>query len=579
MANSGHPRSAISHRPSAISHQPPAISPPVSIIVPAYNAAATLPQCLAALADQDYPPGAYEVIVVDDGSTDDTAAIARAAGVQVITQPNAGPAAARNTGAAAATGDLLLFTDADCAPVPGWMRGLIAAFADPRVAGAKGAYLTRQTALVPRFTQLEYADRYDRMAGAETIDFVDTYSAAYRRDVFLANRGFDAIFPTASVEDQELSFRLAEKGYRLVFAPQAQVYHHHNPTLTAYARRKFFIGYWKALLARWHPGRLVHDSHTPQVLKAQMGLAAVLLGCVGVWGGGSVGVWGCGGVGVWECGRAFEMAARGGLIAIALTAIAFLLSSAPFLAKVWRRDRGVMLAAIGLLWVRALALGMGFALGLARFRGRTGARRPVLTAWQRIVKRGLDVIGALLGLLVAALPMALIALAVRLDSPGPAFFIQTRVGQSGRPFRLLKFRTMVQGAEALLPQLVNLDALPQPAFKLRDDPRVTRVGRFLRRYSLDELPQLVNVLAGAMSLVGPRPEEAALVARYSDDQRRRLAVKPGLSGPMQVNGRGDLPFEQRLALELDYIEHYSLRRDLAILLRTLPAVLRGEGAY
>jgi lipopolysaccharide/colanic/teichoic acid biosynthesis glycosyltransferase len=105
------------------------------------------------------------------------------------------------------------------------------------------------------------------------------------------------------------------------------------------------------------------------------------------------------------------------------------------------------------------------------------------------------------------------------------------------------------------------------------------VGRFLRRYSLDELPQLVNVLAGAMSLVGPRPEEAALVARYSDDQRRRLAVKPGLSGPMQVNGRGDLPFEQRLALELDYIEHYSLRRDLAILLRTLPAVLRGEGAY
>ena len=106
-----------------------------------------------------------------------------------------------------------------------------------------------------------------------------------------------------------------------------------------------------------------------------------------------------------------------------------------------------------------------------------------------------------------------------------------------------------------------------------------RVGRFLRRYSLDELPQLVNVLAGEMSLVGPRPEEAALVERYTDDQRRRLAVKPGLTGPMQVNGRGDLPFEARLALELDYIERYSLRRDVAILLRTIPAVIRGNGAY
>jgi lipopolysaccharide/colanic/teichoic acid biosynthesis glycosyltransferase len=121
--------------------------------------------------------------------------------------------------------------------------------------------------------------------------------------------------------------------------------------------------------------------------------------------------------------------------------------------------------------------------------------------------------------------------------------------------------------------------LPQPAFKLQNDPRVTRVGRFLRRHSLDELPQLVNVLRGEMSLVGPRPEEAALVERYTDSQRRRLAVKPGMTGPMQISGRGDLPFEQRLTLELDYIEHYSLRRDLAILLRTVPVVLRGDGAY
>ena len=182
-------------------------------------------------------------------------------------------------------------------------------------------------------------------------------------------------------------------------------------------------------------------------------------------------------------------------------------------------------------------------------------------------------------LIVAALPMVLAALAIKLDSPGTVFFRQTRIGQDGRPFRILKFRTMVARAEELLPQLVDVAGLEQPAFKIKDDPRVTRVGRFLRRYSLDELPQLVNVLTGEMSLVGPRPEEAALVERYTDDQRRRLAVKPGLTGPMQVNGRGDLPFEARLALELDYIERYSLRRDVAILLRTIPAVIRGNGAY
>jgi lipopolysaccharide/colanic/teichoic acid biosynthesis glycosyltransferase len=138
---------------------------------------------------------------------------------------------------------------------------------------------------------------------------------------------------------------------------------------------------------------------------------------------------------------------------------------------------------------------------------------------------------------------------------------------------------MVHDAERMLPRLLDLNALPQPAFKLRNDPRVTSVGRFLRRYSLDELPQLVNVLRGEMSLVGPRPEEAALVEHYTDAQRRRLAVKPGMTGPMQISGRGDLPFEQRLILELDYIDHYSLRRDLVILLRTVPAIVRGDGAY
>ena len=236
-------------------------------------------------------------------------------------------------------------------------------------------------------------------------------------------------------------------------------------------------------------------------------------------------------------------------------------------------------AALGLVWVRALALGVGFAAGLVRFRRQAAEPRPPLSFIQRVAKRTLDLAGALATLALFALPMAIIAVIIRIDSPGPALFRQTRIGQKGAPFRIFKFRTMVNNAEAVLPELVDLDALAAPAFKIPNDPRVTRVGRFLRRWSLDELPQLFNVLAGEMSLVGPRPEEAAVVARYTDDQRRRLAVKPGMTGPMQVSGRGDLSFEERLRLELEYIDRYTLGRDLVILLRTLPAVFSGKGAY
>jgi lipopolysaccharide/colanic/teichoic acid biosynthesis glycosyltransferase/GT2 family glycosyltransferase len=533
-----------------------------SVIVPAYQAAATLGLCLDALNAQTLARDLYEVIVVDDGSTDGTGEIARRMGAYVIFQRNAGAAAARNAGAAMARGDLLLFTDADCTPVPGWIAALVAPFDDERVAGAKGTYLTSQSAIVSRFTQLEYEDRYDRMAGVESIDFVDTYSAAYRRDIFLANGGFDPTFRFD--EDQEFSFRLTEKGYRLVFAPTAQVYHRHNATLAAYIRRKFLMGHWKVPVTRRHPGRAVKDSHTPQALKLQMGLAAVTVVAFLVAPLASLASWGLS-VPAWTVGL--------------LAALGFGLTEIPFLVKVWRRDRGVTLPAVALLWVRAFALGTGFATGLIHFRGRSAGSQSPVAGWQRVVKRLTDIVLGSLTLIVMALPMALIALLVKLDSPGPIFFRQTRVGQDGRPFRICKFRTMVDHAEEMLPQLVDLETLPQPAFKLRCDPRVTRAGSVLRRWSLDETPQLFNVLAGEMSLVGPRPEQVEVVARYTDDQRRRLAVKPGMTGPMQVNGRGDLPFEERLALELVYIQNYSLRGDLSILLRTLPAVIRGNGAY
>jgi len=196
-----------------------------------------------------------------------------------------------------------------------------------------------------------------------------------------------------------------------------------------------------------------------------------------------------------------------------------------------------------------------------------------------LIKRGFDLFVATLGLLVLAPLFPLVLAAIKLDSRGPAIFVQLRAGRRAMPFRMYKLRTMTMDAEDELAALISLDALAEPVFKLRPDPRVTRVGRFLRRFSLDELPQLVNVLRGEISIVGPRPEEIEVVRRYRPEHRFRLDVKPGMTGPMQVYGRGDLTFSERLAVELDYVENPSLGRDLRILLQTIPAALRGRGAY
>jgi exopolysaccharide biosynthesis polyprenyl glycosylphosphotransferase len=195
------------------------------------------------------------------------------------------------------------------------------------------------------------------------------------------------------------------------------------------------------------------------------------------------------------------------------------------------------------------------------------------------LKRSLDIVLAIVGLVVAFPLFVFAALATLLDSRGPVFFRQTRGGERARPFEMLKFRTMVQGAEAMLPELVPFDELEAPMFKLRADPRVTRVGRLLRRTSIDELPQLINVLKGEMSMVGPRPEQLDLVERYAPEHQFRLQVKPGITGPMQVYGRGELSFEERLAVEREYVENLSVTRDIRIILMTLPAVLGRRGAY
>jgi lipopolysaccharide/colanic/teichoic acid biosynthesis glycosyltransferase len=528
----------------------------ISVVIPAYNAADMLGNCLRALNAQSVPRDEYEIIIVDDGSTDETVAFTQGHNVRVILQAHGGPAVARNRGAAAALGELILFTDADCEPAPDWIEKIVAPFAEPDVTGAKGTYCTRQREWMARFVQVEYHDKYDRLARQPQIDFVDTYSAAYRRDVFLENQGFDPVFSTASVEDQEFSFRLAQKGYRLVFVPDAVVYHQHDRTVGEYVRRKFGIGYWKALLVRWHPDKLVRDSHTPQALKLQI----VLLGIAGL------------GLIAWPLGS------LAGRIALA-SALAFILTALPFLAKVVQRDPGLLLLTLPALVVRAASLGAGLVAGYARFAFRPSPHRPVLGSFNRLIKRAMDILGALIGLIVSAPVIAVLAALIKLDSPGPVFFRQMRVGENGRTFRIIKLRSMVNDAQARLPELIDVNHLATPAFKIKNDPRVTRIGRLMRCTSLDELPQFWNVLVGDMSLVGPRPEELEVVQKYNDWHRRRLAVRPGLTGPMQINGRGDLPLDERVRLELDYIEHYSLWRDLVILVKTVPAWLSGRGAY
>jgi exopolysaccharide biosynthesis polyprenyl glycosylphosphotransferase len=195
------------------------------------------------------------------------------------------------------------------------------------------------------------------------------------------------------------------------------------------------------------------------------------------------------------------------------------------------------------------------------------------------LKRCFDIVFASLALVLALPFLVLVALATLVDSGWPVFFSQVRAGERGRPFQMLKFRTMVKNAEAMLPELVPFEELDAPMFKLKADPRITRVGRFLRRTSIDELPQLINVVRGEMSIVGPRPEQLDLVERYGPEHQFRLQVKPGITGPMQVYGRGELTFEERLAVEREYVENLSLARDLRIVLMTLPAVFGRRGAY
>jgi glycosyltransferase involved in cell wall biosynthesis/lipopolysaccharide/colanic/teichoic acid biosynthesis glycosyltransferase len=317
-----------------------------SIIVPAYNAEPTLGDCLEALERQSVPRVEYEVIVVDDGSTDSTSRIAEEHGVRVVRQKNHGPATARNAGAAEATGEVLFFTDADCVPGETWLEEMLNPFEDTQVMAVKGAYQTRQRSIWARLCQVEFEERYRKQRKAPTIDFVDSYSAGFRRDAFEAMRGFDPTFPGANNEDVDLSYRMARQGYTMIFNPAAVVYHRHPASLWAYLRIKFWRGYWRVFVYKRYPTKMVADSYTPHNLKPQALFSLLLLASV-------------------------SWAALGGPgWVVAVVAACLVLAMGGFLRVAWGTLGPASLMAPVFLFGRSLALGAGVVVGvLSRKRG------------------------------------------------------------------------------------------------------------------------------------------------------------------------------------------------------------------
>jgi cellulose synthase/poly-beta-1,6-N-acetylglucosamine synthase-like glycosyltransferase len=324
----------------------------VSIIIPTFNGASRIGNCVDALLKQTVGRDA-EILVVNDGSTDNTAdVVARYSGVRCITQLNSGPAAARNRGTLEARGTIILFTDDDCVPMSDWLTAMMEPFRDPDVIGVKGIYRTRQKSLVARFVQIEYEDKYRLMADCPSIDFIDTYSAGFRRDRFLEMNGYDTSFPLACAEDVELSYRMYARGWTMKFVPTAIVYHSHPDTLWRYLRKKYKFAFWRVLAVRKNPNKAMKDSHTPQLMKVQILFVPVLL--VAIF---------------------FDLVVRSKIPASLLVCAAFLVSTLPFALRAVAKGPIVGLLSPVLLAARACAQLLGVTAGLIYI-----LRRPAETA-------------------------------------------------------------------------------------------------------------------------------------------------------------------------------------------------------
>ena len=321
--------------------------PSATVIVPARDAAETLKECLRGLAAENVPGIGAGLVVVDDGSTDDTAAIAARTGATVVRGPGRGPAAARNTGVASTSADVVVFLDADTVPEPGWLQAMVSPLREEGVVAVKGRYRTKQRAPLARFTQLEFEWKYARLARAPHVDYVDTGSAAFRRAALLAAGGFDESLRTS--EDVELAYRLSARGGRIVFNPAGTVLHRHTEALGPYFLKKLKGAYTRTLVYSRYPSKAAGDAYTPPLMGAQIALAGLIAASL--------------------AGRAAGVPAATSIVSV----IAFVATTLPVATQAMRLDPAIAPMVPALLFVRAFAQGLGVAAGLIQL---AFGRRP-----------------------------------------------------------------------------------------------------------------------------------------------------------------------------------------------------------
>ena len=311
-----------------------------SVIIPAYNAEKTIGRCLSSLSQQSFKD--FETIVVDDGSRDGTAAVVKQfPKVKLVQQKNAGPATARNKGASQARGEYLIFLDSDCVANSNWLKEMAAPLKDNGIAGVQGKYKNKRKELIARLTHLEIEERYEKMARHKYIDFMGSYSAAYRKSVFQEMKGFDTSFPMASGEDTDLSFRISRAGYKMVFNPRAFVYHFHPISLKRYLKVKFFRAMWRTKIYRKHKGKMLKDAYTSQTSKLQIGLFYLII------------------LSLLSIPFGFD----GAFYALVLLAILFI-TTLKFALWAVRRDATVAAIAPFMIVARTIMFGTGWALGV-----------------------------------------------------------------------------------------------------------------------------------------------------------------------------------------------------------------------
>ncbi len=311
----------------------------VTVIIPTYNNADKLAVCLSALENQSFPKEKFEIIVVDDGSKDHTVDVVKKFKLRYYYQENKGPAASRNKGAELALGDIILFVDSDCVPDQNWIMEMGIPFKEkPEVVGVLGAYRNAQPSIWAQFAHLEYEERYTLLLKNKYIDMVLTYSAGYRKKLFLHLGGFDTSFPFPSNEDTELSYKISIKGYKLVFNPNAVVWHLGYPdTLKKYMRLKFWRGYWRMVVYQKYASKMIKDSYTPQTLKFQILFAYLSLFSF----------------------LFLFVSLKWGITLFIIGMTGFILVSIPFILRVFKHDFWMGFMSPLFLLIRSISLGAG----------------------------------------------------------------------------------------------------------------------------------------------------------------------------------------------------------------------------